>query len=144
MKRLWYQILHYVDCHFRKAKWCVIWEAISGYPYDSGFLLKLERAKLKEMLEYFKRSDIVDHTNDIKWIKICINLLDIIIEEPEDYPYVNIQNMWRFIRPTDYAKGVEKENVEHYYKSYPQDLRWVKAEHLYYEIRKRYTTHWWD
>jgi hypothetical protein len=45
---------------------------------------------------------------------------------------------------TDYAKGVIKEDVEDYYKSYPQDLRWIKAEHLYYEIRKRYTSHWWD
>lgn len=144
MKRLWYQIVHYVNYHFRKAKWYVIREAISGHPYDSCFLLKLEQAKLKEMLEYFQRSDIVDHTNDIKWIKICINLLDIIINEPEDQRYINIENMWRFVWPTDYTKGVEKEDVEHYYKLYPQHLRWVKANHLYYEIRNIYTSRWWD
>lgn len=97
------------------------------------------------MKRYFELTNgTFDHTNDIRWISICIKLLDIIIDEPEDQRYVNTRNMWRFIKPTDYVKGVKKENVEQYYKSYPQDLRWVKAEHLYYEIRKRYTSGWWD
>jgi hypothetical protein len=97
------------------------------------------------MKKYFELTNgTFDHTNDIRWIGICIKLIDIIVNEPEEHPYVNTQNIWRFIRPTDYVKGVEKEDVEHYYKSYPQDLRWVKAEHLYYEIRKFYTSRWWD
>ena len=99
------------------------------------------------MKNYFESKfsrETFDHENDIKWISICIKLLDIIIDEPEGHSYVNTRNMWRFIRNTKLAKGVEKEDVEHYYKSYPQDLRWVKAEYLYYEIRKRYTSHWWD
>lgn len=115
------------------------------WPWDWSYLLRLEQAKLQEMKSYFELTNkTFDHTNDIRWIGICIKLLDIIIDQPEDHPYINTRNMWRFIRPIDYVKDVEKEDVEQYYKSYPQDLRWVKAEHLYYEIRKRYTSSWWD
>ena len=144
MKRLWNTITNWLQSNLTISKLNVIKHAISDYPYDWADLMELEKAKLEEMHNYFSKSWHVDHKHDLRWIKICIDLLDIIINEPEDHPYVNTQNMWRFIRSTDYVKGVEKKDVEHYYKSYPQDLRWVKAEHLYYEIRKRYTSHWWD
>jgi hypothetical protein len=97
------------------------------------------------MRDYFMMmSHDFNHRTDIKWINICINLIDIIVNQPEEHPYVNTKNMWRFIRSTDYVDGIIKVDVEGYYKKYPQDLRWIKAEHLYYEIRKRYTGHWWD
>ena len=145
MKTIWYRIVQWCQENFTRARYEVIAEAITSPPFDWSYLLRLERAKLREMKKYFELTNgTFDHTNDIRWISICIKLLDIIIDEPEDQRYVNTRNMWRFIRPTDYAKGVEKEDVEHYYKSYPQDLRWVKAEHLYYEIRKQYTCRWWD
>lgn len=145
MKRIWYRIKQWCETNLTRTRWDVIVEAISSPPFDWSYLSRLERAKLYEMKSYFElTSGTFDHKNDIRWINICIKLLDIIIDEPEDQRYVNTRNMWRFIRPTDYAKGVKKENVEQYYKLYPQDLRWVKAEHLYYEIRKRYTSRWWD
>lgn len=145
MKQIWYRIKQFIDTNFTVARIRLIGRAINDPPYDWTYLLKLERAKLIEMRDYFKMmSNDFNHESDIKWINICINLIDIIAEQPEDHPYVNVNNMWRFIRPTDYVKGVKKEDVEHYYKSYPQDLRWVKAEYLYYEIRKRYTARWWD
>ena len=145
MKRIWYRIKQWCETNLTRARWDVIVEAISSPPFDWSYLSRLERAKLYEMKSYFELTNgTFDHTNDIRWINICIKLLDIIIDEPEDHRYVNTNNMWRFIRSTDYVNGVIKEDVEDYYKSYPQDLRWVKAEHLYYEIRKRYTSHWWD
>ena len=145
MKQIWYRIKQFIDTNFTVTRIKLIGRAINDPPYDWTYLLKLERAKLIEMRDYFKMmSNDFNHEPDIKWINICINLIDIIAEQPEDHPYVNVNNMWRFIRSTDYVKGVIKEDVEHYYKSYPQDLRWVKAEYLYYEIRKRYTACWWD
>ena len=145
MKTIWYRIVQWCQENLTRARCEVITEAITSPPFDWSYLLRLERAKLREMKRYFKLTNgTFDHTNDIRWISICIKLLDIVIDEPEEHPYVNTRNMWRFIRPTDYAKDVEKESVERYYKSYPQDLRWVKAEHLYYEIRKDHTTCWWD
>ena len=145
MKQIWYRIKQLIDTNFTVARIKLIGRAINDPPYDWSYLLKLERAKLIEMRDYFKMmSNDFNHESDIKWINICINLIDIIAEQPEDHPYVNVNNMWRFIRSTDYVKDVIKEDVEDYYKSYPQDLRWVKAEYLYYEIRKRYTSRWWD
>lgn len=115
------------------------------WPWDWAYLLRLEQAKLQEMKCYFKStSDTFDHINDIKWIEICIKLLDIIIDQPEGYPYVNTKNLWRFVRSTKFASGAKPEDVENYYNLYPQDLRWIKAWNLYYEIRKIYTGNWWD
>lgn len=146
MKQIWYRIVQWVEQNLTLARLRLIGETITDPPYDFCYLLRLEKAKLQEMANYFSHVDFVDHTHDIYWINICIKLIDIITEDETitDTPKVNTNNMWRFIRPTDYVKGVEKEDIEHYYKSYPQDLRWVKAEHLYYEIRKFYTSHWWD
>lgn len=144
MKRLWYRITQWVNDNLTWSRLRVIKHALTDPPYDWAYLLELEKVKLKEMHNYFSRSDISDHKEDLKWINICINLIDIIINQPEEHTYVNTNNMWRFIVSTDYVNGVIKEDVEDYYKAYPQDLRWVKAEHLYYEIRKRYTSHWWD
>lgn len=145
MKQIWYRIKQFIDTNFTVARIKLIGRAINDPPYDWSYLLRLEQAKLIEMRDYFiMMSHDFDHHADIKWINICIDLIDIIVNRPDEHPYVNTNNMWRFIRPTDYVKGVVKVDVEDYYKSYPQDLRWVKAEHLYYEIRKRYTGHWWD
>ena len=145
MKQLWYRILFWIEHHLSPRHLKVVGTAWGGPAYDWEYLLRLEQAKLHEMKRYFELTNgTFDHTNDIRWISICIKLLDIIINEPGDCSYINTRNMWRFIKPTDYVKGVKKENVEQYYKSYPQDLRWVKAEYLYYEIRKRYTSGWWD
>lgn len=147
MKRFWYKIQFWIEHHLTLSHFRVVKTAFNGYAYDWSHLLRLEQAKLKEIKSYFETdfaSATFDHKKDIKWIGICIKLIDIIVDQPEDHPYVNTRNIWRFIRSTDYVKGVKKEDVEDYYKSYPQELRWVKAEYLYYEIRKRYTSGWWD
>ena len=145
MKQIWYRIKQFIDTNFTFARIKLIGRAINDPPYDWSYLLRLEQAKLIEMRDYFMMmSHDFGHRIDIKWINLCINLIDIIVNQPEEHPYVNTKNMWRFIRSTDYVNEVIKEDVEHYYKSYPQDLRWVKAEYLYYEIRKRYTSRWWD
>lgn len=144
MKQFWYRIMQWVEQNLTMARFRVVEAAITEPPYDYTALLKLEQVKLKEIANYFSKVDFVDHTRDVYWINICIKLIDIIMEQPEEHPYVNTKNLWRFIRPTDYVKGVIKEDVEDYYKAYPQDLRWVKAEYLYYEIRKQYTGNWWD
>ena len=138
MKQFWYRVVQWVEQNITMSRFRVVGAAIIEPPYDYTSLLKLEQVKLKEIANYFSKVDFVDHTRDIYWINICIKLIDIIIDQPEEYPYVNTKNLWRFIQPTDYVNGVKEVDVEHYYKSYPQDLRWVKAEHLYYEIRKEY------
>jgi hypothetical protein len=56
---------------------------------------------------------------------------------------MNYNNIDRFIKKSIWA-GVEREDVVNYYKNYPDDYRFAKAWHLYFEIRKNYTGNWWD
>lgn len=148
MKQLWYRITQFIETNCTAARIKVINQAVTDPPYDWEYLLRLEKAKLQEMLNYFKSmSHTFDHDNDIKWINICIKLIDIIVEgnifdTPEEVgKYVNTRNMKRFYH---LGKGVTWDKVEEQVKRWPNDLRILKAENLYYEIRKEYTRSWWD
>ena len=150
MKRLWYRIQFWIEHHLSPRHLKVVKTAYDGPAYDWEYLLKLEQSKLKEMKAYFETKfvrETFDHENDIKWISICIKLIDIIIESnvydtPEEVnKYVNIRNMKRFYR---LKKGTTWDKVENHVKHWPNDLRILKAENLYYEIRKHYTRGWWD
>lgn len=126
--------------------------AWGGGPWDWYYLLILEQAKLKEMRSYFMSSLYFDHSNDIKWIDKCIQLIDIMLEndpldDASNTPYVNIRNMKRFyrLRKNQATQSMPSwDDVEKYVRKYPNDLRILKAENLYYEIRREYTTRWWD
>lgn len=104
--------------------------------FDCLFLLDVEKAKMLEMKEYFRSiSHIRDRDRIIKEMDICIKLIDIIREyQDQDNIYINIRNKSRFVKP-EYFK---------FYDTYKDELRLIKAEHLYYEIRKKYTRTWWD
>lgn len=148
MKQLWYRIQFWIEHHLFPRHLKVVKTAFNGPAYDWAYLLKLERSKLKEMKTYFETKfvrETFDHENDIKWIGICIKLIDIILEEDiesfDNDHYVNIRNMQRFYL---LRKGVTWDKVESYVKKWPNDLRILKAENLYYEIRKYYTRYWWD
>ena len=111
MKKLWYRIVQWCQVNLTRARYGVIVSAITSPPYDWSYLLRLERAKLCEMKRYFESTNgIFNHTNDIRWIGVCIKLLDIIIDEPEECSYANTRNMWRFIKPTYCVKGVERKS----------------------------------
>ena len=76
MKEWWYKIRNF----FRNL---YIYRKIlsADYQFDYGYLLDLEKFKLQLMLKSFKDESHTDHTNDIRWISICIKLIDIIQEE---------------------------------------------------------------
>lgn len=150
MKRLWHRIQFWIEHHLSPRHLKVVKTAYDGPAYDWTYLLKLEQSKLKEMKAYFETKfvrETFDHENDIKWIDICIKLIDIITESnvydtPEEInKYVNTSNIKRFYH---LRKGVTWDKVEAYVKRWPNDLRILKAENLYYEIRKHYTRYWWD
>lgn len=131
-----------MERYWNLSHWGVIKTAISGQPFDWSYLLLLEQAKLKEMRNYFKKYGVTEHDNDIRWIDICIKLIDIIRnEDDDDIPYININNYYRFVK---IPYGISREKVKEYHIKYPTDLRFCKALHLYYEIRKNYTYEWWD
>lgn len=145
MKNIYYRIQQWISTNFTRTRFNVIKKAIADPPYDSYYLLALEKAKLEEMRAYFKSIKFFDHTIDIKWISICISLLEIIMEDdpfnPECPARVNVNNMMRFYR---IAPNVSIEEVREFAIKHPNDLRILKAKHLYYKIREEYTERWWD
>lgn len=104
------------------------------------------------MLKSFKDVSHVDYTSNIRWISICIKLIDIIQEEDSALEvvememskpqfklvkYVNINNAFRFgIEYLDRYDGLQVYRKEL--------LRQQKALYLYNKIRYNYMLEWWD
>ena len=141
----WYPLKRLKDYNFTKLHFDCVVESFNSRPYDYTHIWRVERAHLIETKSYFQISNIFDHTDDIKYIDICINLLDILIDDGDelmDYKnmkfkkYVNTKNFKRFIQnaPTSY------DNLE----ICNYDVYMAKAKHLYYEILKNKITNWWD
>ena len=117
-------------------------EAIFSKDFDYAYLLQLEQAKLKSMYNYFNSYRYTSDWKRIRsQIKICIDLLDILINE--DYTKkVNVRNIDRFTKNLD--KKDNSEGLKNFIITHPNELAYLKANNLYYEIRKQYTKTWWD
>lgn len=117
--------------------------AIRGGDFDYGYLLELEKIKLQNMYDYFSLSQMTDDWKRVcSQIKICINLLDIILNGSYN-KYVNLNNFKRFIKAID-SKNCDKTKLLDFYRKFPSDFAVLKAEHLYYKMRYWYTKTWWD
>lgn len=145
-------IRHWLSFVFKFKHINLIKEACISYPYDFDNYFRLERAKLVQMLEYFQLSDIVETSKIVSDLKICINLLDIILgnttvidtsatgimwpKEGEKFYNrdINTNNMFRFIPKIH--ESFYTDNLDEYYIE--------KAKHLYFEILKNRIFTWWD
>lgn len=146
-------IRHWLSFVFKFKHIHLIKEACISYPYDFDNYFRLERAKMVQMLEYFQLSVIAETSKIVRDLKICINLLDIILEntqlvenhttgilcpeEDKKYWYtrhINAKNMDRFISKK--YKEFYEANLDEYYIE--------KAKHLYFEILKNRIFTWWD
>ena len=126
-----------------KSQKALVKAAIRGGDFDYGYLLELEKIKLQNMYNYFSLSQLTDDWKRVcSQIKICINLLDIILKE-EYNKYVNIKNYHRFIKATN-LQDPKRVDFLDLWKRFPDDLAILKAEHLYYKMRYYYTKNWWD
>ena len=146
MKEWWYKIKNFFRNVYTYRKILV-----ADYQFDYGYLLDLERFKLQLMLKSFKDEPHTDHTSDIRWISICIKLIDIIQEEDSaiEYDdaldsmkfkltkYVNISNASRFRFKNIAFKGRNQNLMK-------DILRQRKALYLYNKIRYNYMLEWWD
>lgn len=146
MKELWYNIKNFFRnlCNYRKILW-------NDKQFDFGYLLELEKLKLQLMIKEFKTHPHTDHTSNIRWMQICIKLIDIIQEddsalEYSDVPntekfklvkYINIRNASRF--RFDEAAFESKGQI-----FVKECLRQRKALYLYSTIRYNYIFEWWD
>ena len=141
--------------------------------FDFGYLLELERFKLKRMVYSFETASVphvgIEYT--IRDLKICVNLLDIIFEDDAPSKMYNDEYMKRnfiVVSPTEGSRTsaisfneekipkfpihVNTRNAKRFWKSWDdttmwsihlQDLRRVKALHLYNKIRNRCFGWWW-
>lgn len=120
-----------------KYKKRLVKEAIKGFDFDWVYLLRLERIKLQNMLLHHQTEQFVTDWKYIcKNIQICINLLDIIIDDELKYKgYVNFNNEYRYIRngfifhKDPFGKSL---------------LRVEKAFMIYHKMRIQYLREWWD
>ena len=147
-------------CKYFKIMW-------SNHPYDYGYLLELEREKLKDMYKYFSTSDIIED----EWVlardcKLAIALLDIILGNDSSYDvyfaegakigegryvirkYVNDSNINRFMNRDickKYRIASSKKNENDNLPIIIRDeLRIEKAWNLYCKLREYRLRTWWD
>ena len=82
----WYPLKNLKKYNFTKLHLDSVLESFDFKPYDYTHIWRVERAHLIETKSYFQISNNFDHTDDIKYIDICINLLDILLTEQIDTP----------------------------------------------------------
>ena len=137
--------------------------------YDYGYLLVLERFKLKRMIKSFEEASHphVSIEFTIRDMKMCVKLIDIILEEDAcmntylDNNYgpngkikmsIGEDNTLKVDRKDGWEKTPTHVNIKNYkrfgWKEKPRDIIWmdyrrVKALHLYNKIRNRIFGWWW-
>lgn len=149
MKELWYGIKRFISNVYLYRK--LLWK---DEQYDYGYLLNLEKFKMQLMLDYFKSSPCVDHTNDIRWISICIKLIDIINENDSALEFDNTVKLWKdTLKLTKYVNIKNSSRYNLYSQCHnsklntkyvKNTLRQEKALYLYHKIRYNYICKWWD
>lgn len=135
-----------------------------GKPWDYAYLLAIEQRKLKEMANYFKRSQLtVGWERQVRECELCVKLLDIVMERDKYYTawlntnyggkafregkqgmysfskHINIRNAHRFFSNAHF--DVDKPVLTN---SLRVELRRRKAFHLYHKIRLYRMMTWWD
>ena len=143
---------------------------IWGKPWDSGFLLKLEQHKIREMIAYFKKHH---HLSNWKFVvrdmQICDRLISIALEEDKHYRgwldanygegkwcynkekieyvrfhiKVNTKNSKRFFPLANFNNPIMLQHP-HLEDSSKISLRQRKALYLYNKIRAYRMERWWD
>lgn len=142
----WYPLKNLKKYNFTKLHLDSVLESFDFKPYDYTHIWRVERAHLIETKSYFQISNGFDHTDDIRYINICINLLDILIDDGfgvfdhknmKMQKYVNVKNADRFKLNATTSYDINGE-------LYSFDIYMLKVKHLYYEILKNKITDWWD
>ena len=139
--------------------------------WDAAYLLKLERFKLKKMIEDFEAANVpwVGIEYPIRDMKICTNLLDIILEEDAKYRtyldqfgdenYISVIPAGEHLSKVEFNKELEPKfpgyinvrNAKRFVRFtdgldkdiYKVEVRKVKALHLYNRIRNNMFSWGW-
>lgn len=145
--------LYYKKYFFNKAKWNLLKNAWCGYPFDYAYFYRLQLAKLNEMLQYFKTSELTDRKDDIvKSIQLAINLLSVYVDDKNDtYPdgisKYDFQNKTLTVIPYLNKRNIERfANGQQHLEKWPDDeLYKLKAISIYHRLcLYKASTEWWD
>ena len=129
--------------------------AKSDPQYDWYFLYMQERQKLVCMEAYLSHSRVADASGEYvgkKWLMLCINLLDYILEykkiTKEQIKQMNLRNLHGLVD----AYTIEQFKIEKYTKKdglcmktfHGKEIYVRKMERLYHLIRLYKTRYWWE
>ena len=134
--------------------------------WDYGFMLEMERYKLKRMCKWYLKNDFgtaATGERTYKQMMLAVNLLGIILDDDwwaiknidqrlfvdgriikrddSDYvvnAYVNINNYKR------YLPYLKQETVDKMPNLWSVELRQAKAWYLYHRLKCQYMQGWWD
>lgn len=174
---IWYLIKDYYSTirgwfyyNFNNYFFNTIRTVLTSYPYDYAFNLRIEKSRIIEMIEYFKKSnEYFDHDNDIFYMNICVNLIDTILSDGDhlydiryknmnstnecndnstdnkiEYVYnrnINIKNIGRYLKYTNF-KTIDEATK--FYEKYKVEFYLLKARVLFYRIKLEKEYGWWD
>ena len=117
----WYGICSWFRYTFDKCHRKLVKEAFSGRPWDYGYLLDLEYAKIKEMKEYHERvKRFVGVEQVIRDMGICLSLIEIFTDKRRIFEY---EGRLEFV-DADPKYGVD-ENGNPYKEIKPGTLKYI-------------------
>ena len=171
-KRAYYSVRSWFKYTFNKYHIKLVKEALNGRPWDYSYLLRLERAKIEEMMDYHERRNFfVGWEIVVRNMKICLSLIEIILGERKLFHF---DGQLLFVDTTEEEKermgGRAKKigqsedfkyncdvyvnvrnidrfvpkNAQKWYIRHPDELYVLKAKYLYHKIRVERDEEWWD
>ena len=160
----------WVCVHTRRPFLKLLGTVLRSWPYDADDLYEIEKAKLEEILNQFERMKekntyTCSTDEDIRDLRLCISLLDKIVNESKLYDYLGDLKLvkdpenkgcYKFHKSENW-KYICKVNVNFnnisrfsspiyfdFYRSTPHELYLRKAKYLYHKIRYERDDGWWD
>lgn len=163
-------IKNWFRVNFNKYHWEVIKTAITCWPWDEYYYLKLTRARFLEMAHYFETRGIaVSSMRNAEYLRLLAKLSDIIAEDDQLYTYVYEttdgdwielekleSGLFKVISDRGKYKCLVKVNLKNidrfvtdsqernYVENNPHELYKLKAEKLYFKILERHLHEFWD
>lgn len=170
----YYSIRSWFRYTFNKYHVKLVNEAFKGRPWDEGFLIDLEAAKIREMVDYHQRVQRFEGVEYvIRDMKLCLSLIEIFTGKRDIFHYTGKLEFVEADKETEKDLGekglfelkespdfkyhcdvvVNTKNADrfvndkrtiNFYLEHPHELYELKARYLYHKIRFEREEEWWD
>ena len=165
--KVYYSVRYFFKYTLGKHHMNVVKTAFKGEPWDEGYLLELEYAKIKEMREWQKeKRRFVGVEYTIRDMRLCLSLIEIFTDKRELFhftgkllsvPVEGEKDTYRIVESPDFkyhcdvnvnlrniSRFVPKEKERDFYERHPDEFYKLKARYLYHKIRFDNELTWWD